>query len=703
MSGSSAPRGFSGPPIRPEEVDGLTVEGFVEILGSHRFVILLFTVLGLLASSVWVHTRPTVYTASALVMKKQQRSPLQVLATEAGSMVTADVMASEMELIRSRSVLSEVGAALTPRRRLDGPGDPVEWLRSRLEVTAARGTNLIRIDYTADDPGLAADVVNAVVEAYRSRSARAAIEEAVRRREFLAHQVAGLEDSVRVARERLADYQETSLVMDPAVTGTQLSESLRGEDARLRQLRYEASLVESLMTALDGSDPAAEGLERIVAATGDLLPGAQAIHEELRRLEGERTRLTAARYGYREESTPVLAVDSLIAKARRDLYAIAGQSLTLLRRRVREGERRIAELRREVADIPSRAAEISRLEQTAEAVQATFQTLAARYHEAQIAEAVVLPDVEVVDMAVPPRAPDPRSWLGPLLLSLIVGFGVGFGVAVLREKLSTVVRRVGDAESAAELELLAVLPELESPWERGDPAPLVVARGEGPEVRPEVEAFHALRTSLCFAWRPPSKVLAVTSQGPQEGKSFTAANLSLSLAQQGVRVLLVDADLRRPRQHRNFQFDRSPGLSDVLDGSITPAECLRPVEGTSVWVMPAGSPVANPALLLSGAAFERLLRWGRQGFDLVVVDTPPVLAVSETLSIATLTDGVVVVVRPGRTNRIALGEAADRLRRVGVRLLGLIVNAAPLGSGRVGYMDYRYRYYTYGEYAGDAA
>lgn len=209
------------------------------------------------------------------------------------------------------------------------------------------------------------------------------------------------------------------------------------------------------------------------------------------------------------------------------------------------------------------------------------------------------------------------------------------------------------------------------------------------------ESFSALRTNLRFGAPEEPRVLSVTSATPNEGKTTVAVNLASTLSEQGSEpVLLIDADLRRPMIHHVFGFDRKPGLTDVLRGSATPFEAIREsTTDSNLHVLPCGGAVANPAVLLGSERFRTLLEELRSGMGYahIVIDTPPVLAVTDGVVITRIVDGTIVVVRANRTDRAAVQNAMDQLRSVSAKLMGVILNAVDMrsGDGRTYYRYYK--------------
>jgi len=219
------------------------------------------------------------------------------------------------------------------------------------------------------------------------------------------------------------------------------------------------------------------------------------------------------------------------------------------------------------------------------------------------------------------------------------------------------------------------------------------------QVRPQsqmAESYRALRTSLLLSsLGAPPKVIMVTSARPQEGKTTTAINSAIVLAQKGVRVLLVDADLRRPSVHKTLGMGPHSGLSNVLTGNTTLEEAIAPSPFLpNLFVLAAGSPPPNPAELLGSSNMKDVLNELRQQFDHVVIDTPPTLSVTDAVVLSPRVDAIILVIRSGQTTKQALRRARDILMQVNAHVTGVLLNAVDLTSP-----DYYYYYEYQGKYS----
>jgi polysaccharide biosynthesis transport protein len=455
----------------------------------------------------------------------------------------------------------------------------------------------------------------------------------------------------------------------------------------LRTLRFEEGLLSSLVEGLRSDERGDESLNQILSLGSDLVPAGPALHRRLQDLEIERSRLTASTFGRMEGDPAVQVLDSLIVSTKSQMRGAVEHGLDHVRTRIRGAEERLAQMRGDMAAIPGQTAELARLRQRADAVQDVVDALVDRYYEAQIAEGVEAGDVVVVDPAPVPLWPDPTQTTMVLMAGLIGGLIIGVLALLALEYFDVRVRRVVDAEAATGLPLVGMVPRIGVPSQ--DPVAAAIGK----------EAFRSLRMNLQFAHERVPRVLSVTSASPKEGKTTVCVNLAASLAeQQGPEtVLIMDADFRRPQLHRIFGLDRAPGLSDVLCGNASLDEVIRPSPAhPKLHVMTAGTPVPNPSEIIGSRAFTELVLELQENFGFVLIDTPPLLAVTDAGLMANSVDGTLIVVRADQADRVAVATAMEQLRQIDANLLGVILNAVGTRWG-----DGRYAYSYYDEYLAD--
>jgi tyrosine-protein kinase Etk/Wzc len=358
--------------------------------------------------------------------------------------------------------------------------------------------------------------------------------------------------------------------------------------------------------------------------------------------------------------------------------------------------------------LPAMEEEEMRLSRRADALAAMGDALRKDFQQARMAEAVEAGDVEVVDLADLPYAPVLTASALKLALGLFLGLMLGLVVAYLLESLNTSVRRPEDLESVLHVPGLAVIPRISGGGANGrgklrgllGPRRSNRADAGSPMSGNQtfsigIEAFRNLRTSLIWSDGGEAlKTLVVTSAAPGEGKTLTAANLAVTLAYDGLRVLLVDCDIRRPRVHGMFHVPRAPGLMELLTTGTAPGSpplpAIRDTSIAGLSVLPCGALPSNAANLLSGTRMRVLLQELREQFDIIVLDTPPVLATADAGIVASLTDGVLLVVRAGTTDRNAAQRACQQLANVGARVVGTVLNDPGGEVAKEG--DYYYPY-----------
>ena len=297
-----------------------------------------------------------------------------------------------------------------------------------------------------------------------------------------------------------------------------------------------------------------------------------------------------------------------------------------------------------------------------------------------------------------------------LLLGIIVGLGLGFGITFLLEYFDNSVKSPEEIERFG-VPVLGAIPIIEL-----DEAVRMIkqngngkSNGKSSEARmitgrlithfapksPVAEAYRALRTSIQFSRTDGSlKSLVLTSAEPKEGKSTTAINLSIAIAQLGNKVLLVDTDLRRPVIHSIFGLQRSRGLSNYLIGKLTLDEAIFETDIDNLYVLPSGTLPPNPSELLGSVAMKECIKKLKQQFDVIIFDSPPVLAVTDAVVLSSEVDGVVLVIKEGQTNREAAKRCIEILKKIPNRLIGAVLNGLHT-NGFHGYGYYYYYHYNY--------
>jgi capsular exopolysaccharide synthesis family protein len=338
----------------------------------------------------------------------------------------------------------------------------------------------------------------------------------------------------------------------------------------------------------------------------------------------------------------------------------------------------VATLKGAVLDLRGRSIRYNILQREVDTNRTLYDGLLQRYKEVGVAGGVSANNISVVDRAETPLRPSSPRPLFDLLLGGAAGLGLGVGLALLNEGLDQAVRTGADLEGELGLPLLGATPALR--------------RGVGPtealaDTRsPLTEAFQAVRTALQFS-TPQGfpKSLLVTSPWPGTGKTTTAFALSQVMARLGLRVLLIEADLRHPALSELVATDRRIGLTTVLTGAATVQDVVQATRFPNLFMITAGPPAPAPAELLASGRLALLAAEATAHFDIVIFDGPPVMGLADAPIIGTAVEGVILVVEAGRTTQRQAREAVRRMVMAGAHLLGAVLNKAKAVPGEPGY------------------
>lgn len=556
-----------------------------------------------------------------------------------------------------------------------------------LSYRVRQNTNAVDIWYTDTDPTLVPDILNQAAWELRLAGAERASLAASQRRRYIEQELAKAEDASREKFRELQRFKESQRITNLASEEQALIASIRDFEQQRQEVRLQASTIQDALGM--GDTITIEILSRLATVSG---PGNSALSywiENLLTLHEERRTLTATQ-GLRADNPQVRGLDQRIAQAESALRSAVGATLEALNQREAALAAKVNELRTELTSFPGMETHIAQLQLEGDILESTHRYLLGQYQQARLQEETIAPYITILDGASPPSRIGTNT-RQKVILGLLVGLLLGLGGAFFLEYLDQTIKSASDVERAVAMPVLGLIPReprLDSGG-NGRRRPIVVVTELSPD-DPAAEAYRALRTNVTFVGaEKPLQVLAVTSPGPVEGKSTTAANLALTLAMGGSRTLLVDADLRRPLQHRAFGLVQEPGLTDVLVGRVTPIEAIRPEVATNLDFLPSGQLPPNPAELLGSAAMQRLLGELRREYSYIVIDTPPTLPVTDATIVATVADATVLVMLSGETEEAAAQRAVEQLRRVRARLAGAVLN------GVTPRHDQYYTYYSY--------
>ena len=601
----------------------------------------------------------------------------------------------------------------------------VDRLRDDLQARPREETDVVEVEYTSRDPELVHQVVNAAVEAFRERNVQTARQDAERRRVFLEEQMDQADSLLSDAQRTLSDFRSRERVYSSQEWFAAQQEGLMNLEVRREELDADRGMYRSILDGLQEAEPGemSSRLESLVAspeiAENPVVAG---LFDQLVRYEASRDSLVSGPWGASRDNPDVRSLEEQIMSTRDRLEGTVRSHMGSVDARIEALDDLMGRTSAQIAELPEVEAEEARLVQRVRSMENTVDQLREEFQRARISEAVEAGQVDVIDLASAPLEPEGAGRALKLTLGLMLGLMLGGGAAFLAETLNTRIRQREDMESTLQVASLGVVPRL--PINGGSGAfagaggrvrGLIGGKGNGAgssvngsmgelvtvsdAQSPHAEAFRTIRTNLLFSESVRSlRTLVCTSPTPAEGKTTTTANLAVAYAQQGVRVLLVDCDLRKSRVHKLFGFPREPGLTDLVLGKASWEECCREISVEGMDVLGAGTHPPNPSELLGGARMRKALDAFRERYDMVLLDTPPLIAGPDAAILGSLCDGVLLVVRAGQTEREAGQQAVRQLHTVGARVLGAVLNdpdgELPKYSS---YYSYQYKYYSEGD------
>ena len=600
--------------------------------------------------------------------------------------------------LAERPEISEIIVAVLPRELA------IDRVLGNLEVARREGTDVIDVSYRSPNPYIAQSLANAVVVTFQAQGVMAAREQSRVRREFLGEQVAQMESILNSSQSSLTGFRSTQNLAGTAERISAEQTELLTLETRLAELRADRRLVAGLAANLRTDEPASRAAAVRAVAALPQLEGQSAIvgnYEQIMRYQTVLDSLSTGPFKVAPTNPDVMQLKHLI-RTTEDRIADALMSFVASAdARIESLESLRSRTASSVQALPGKEAEESRLSRQVQVTTEMADELRLEFQQAQIAENVQIGDVDIVDMAALPYRPVVGMWPIKIVIGLIFGLGFGVMLAFFLEAKNTSIRRPEELGEILHLPQLAIIPrtpELEIHGSRKAVGllPRFSSRAEsGTEAEVEDppvyidrlgttdivsrEAFRVLRTSvLSSVGDEKLKSVAVTSVGPGEGKTLTAVNLAISVAHKGMSVVLVDCDVRRPRMHKILDLPRAPGLADLLNPSSSYfLRIQKVVRSTSLMNLSAiscGTPPPDPLELFEGAPIRRLLTDLSGRFDMVILDTPPVLAAADTAILGQLVDGAVLVIRAGRTGRDEAQRAYAQLTLAKVRVLGAIFN-----------------------------
>lgn len=577
---------------------------------------------------------------------------------------------------------------VTPGRtvafHLLSPRDASRSLAERLNARMDPEGSFLRVELAGTQPRRITTIVNAVVARYVQVAANLKKDKLTELTRILDEQLQVAQQNLGAAESALQRFRVENIThpterVGPAGGGAEGRDPVitaffdqQMERDRVRRDR------ESLESWLE--TPAAQRAVGPIEALTSVQAAAD-LSAALKELSAKQVELRALKYRYTDDYAPVRRMTGDIAAIQDQVIPVMVRALVgELRTREGDLDRRIAGAGSSLRAIPSRALEEARLRRAVTLAENLYTTLQQRYEENRIEEASSIPDVRVLDAAVSPVQPFKNTAPRIILLAFVASLGFATGGVVVLDKIDPRVRYPDQVSRDLGLTILGAVPHIAT---RGSGFQL--SKEESAEV---VEAMRGVCMNLVYAHGGSGPLLlTVTSPGAGDGKSFLSANLALTFSDGGHRTLLVDADLRRGVQHRRFQVQRRPGLTDFLRGEAPGKGLVLATSYPSLSFLPCGSRTHSAPELLGSSAMTQLFDNLRPSYDVIVVDSPPLTGGVDPFILSAVTGNLMVVLRTGFSHREIAAAKLEMMNRLPVRLLGAVLNDVPRGGS--------YQYYSY--------
>jgi len=684
-------------------------ENLIQVMWRSRWVMLTAVVVFLVIGLIYITKTTPIYTSTSRIYVEQSGPKIMTEMAEGVMTQSKNYLYTQAELLKSTPIIavaleSPDAGQLHTFAEID---NRVAYLKKELETVVGKKDDIISVSFNSPYPAEAAQIVNAIVDSYITYQAT--------RKKSTSAEVLKILQTEKTRRSSELNEKLTAM-MDFKKENIALSfESKQGNIVIDRLERLSAVLTEAQLATIESksayestkemvNDPVklkqfieAQRARGVYISTGgektELKSRLEQLQMELtglvRQITAGHPAVVALKSDIERVEAQIADLDAQFAQAQ---LAVADQEYLA----AREKEEQIAEYyeqqRQEALALNEQLGQYTILQSDWEQTKKLCDILDDRIKELNVTEDVGALNISILEVARPASSPSEPQRARIMAIVLVMGLMSGGGLAVLRAWMDQRLRSAEEISAVLDVPVLGVVPSMskkESVVTRGQ----VVHKDSG---SPASEAYRTIRTAVFFgAPKGEAKTILVTSPAPADGKTTLVSNLAIAMAQAGQKVLILDGDFRKPAQHKVFEVDlQDRGLSSVLAGTTTLEDAIRSTEIKGLDLLPCGPDVPNPSEILNSETFAKLLEQLSTKYDRVIIDSPPVMPVTDAQILAAICDVTLLVLRAEKSTRKISQQARDGLLSVGAHVLGVIVNDVPK-KGRYGY------YSSYGYYYGD--
>jgi len=716
----------------------------LEVVWHRRWTVLAAVAACLAAGFVYLAKATPIYrSTSRLYVEK--KGPIVISESEGAIMTQSkNYLYTQAELLKSIPIVSAALQKLDLRRfkTFAGVDNKLAYVqKSLLDVKVGSKDEIVSVACESPFPKEAPQIVNAVVDSYITYHARKKQSTAGKVLTILREEKLKREKELEATLKSIVEFKkENPVVALESNAGNLILQQLSQLYDALAKAMLEAIDAETTYEALKEVKDEPEKVRQLVNSEYQGLLGYQlysdpryfALEQEYRRtrrqivekLDLEREHLAELKKQYTEELPAVRLAAAKVKKLEEELTRLEEEQARDEREKaerekkfveacIAAAHRRYLNAKRKEAELLQEVEKQRKLAQEASVKQAEYAVLESEMRRAErlcdildnrIKEINVVEDTGALNISILEVAKEPDSPVKPkrpqvMALALVLGLMLGIGLALLLEYMDQRLHSVDEVAAALGSPVLGVVPHAAG---KTEPSQI----GRWVHFRPKshfAEAYRTIRTAVYFSVPgDQAKILLVTSPAPGDGKTTVASNLAIAMAQAGQKVILLDADFRKPRQHEVFEIPDGAGLSSVLVGKATLKDVIRTSAVKGLWILPCGQRPLNPAEMLNSKAFATVLEKLSKCYHRIVIDSPPVMAVADARILGAMAEVTLLVLRAEKSTRRATEEAREGLSSVGARIIGAVVNDVRRQRGRYGYYYGGYGYYAYDyEYGSD--
>ncbi len=728
--------------INSRDFENTSLKDYLNLIRLNLLPILLISVTALLISILYAVNAVNIYKSTTVLKIAKPtgnilESPLMPEFSDFGS---DRFIANEIEVLKSYTIKEKVANSLIESYNKLGERDSfyllldqsykvaenqsvkikrvpdiVEALTQKVTIEQKRGLDIVEISVESPSAFEASLIANLYADAYKQFNLQINRAQLTSVKEFLANQRNDKMKELNKSENTLKDFQEQKGIVELSAQSQALIQQLTDFEAKLNAAKIDQTISEKnlkeLMSELEKQDPRLNDYLESFAAE----PYLKNLQESIASLEAQRDLAIANSTIDKDKSKLVNdynnrikdlkeKLNKKIAVYKSGLFASSPDEIKELTKKILEEELKyqassasvkqleiiFKQYEREFNELPKQTIDYARLERERTAYEKLYELVEEKYQEAMINEQSTPGNVLIVDLARRADKPSKPNRMMIVAVGLILGLGLGFGFAFMKNYFDNTVKTPEDIQRK-NINVLAWVPLIEGIDLKGNDFEFIVAKR--PDSIPS-EAFRALRTRIQFSKVDANsiKTILITSSTPREGKTTVSVNLSGSFANAGKKTLIVDCDLRKPRMHNVFKVKRFPGLTDYFFGQASYDEIVRKSEVENLYYITAGTIPPNPSELLSSKLMVDFLAKVREEFDIILVDSPPVIAVTDSEILSRLVDVTLLVVSANQTETDLMVKSTELLSHDKGSFVGVILNNFSYKSGYGSYYKYYYYY-----------